>query len=80
MQITARLFTRVHRPKKDILNFFLNISGIQVHDTCGSVPIAQKHLFNLITSTREAGSKFDLPNLGPPLLGEPTILLFNCFS
>ena len=46
-------------------------TGIQLHDTCGSVITTQKHLFQVISATRE-----DVPlrlrsiNLGPPLLGK----------
>jgi len=46
-------------------------TGLQILDTCGSVLIAQKQLFNLITSTRDPiGSVPELPTLGPPILGK----------
>ena len=55
--------------------------GIQLHDTCGSIRLTQKHLFQIITATREPNNVLSLPTftresgvgssfaLGPPLLG-----------
>lgn len=55
--------------------------GIQLHDTCGSIRLTQKHLFQIITATREPNNVLSLPGftrgpggkssyaLGPPLLG-----------
>ena len=55
--------------------------GIQLHDTCGSIRLTQKHLFQIITATREPNNVLSLPSfsrgldgtssfaLGPPLLG-----------
>ena len=58
-------------------------SGIQLHDTCGSIRLTQKHLFQIITATREPNNVLSLPEftrgpgggppsfaLGPPLLGK----------
>ena len=61
--------------------FFLNL-GIQLHDTCGSIRLTQRHLFQIITATREPNNVLTLPeftqgpggrssfSLGPPLLGK----------
>ena len=64
-----------------VLPFFT--SGIQLHDTCGSIRLTQKHLFQIITATREPNNVLSLPEftrgpgggppsfaLGPPLLGK----------
>ena len=54
-------------------------TGIQLHDTCGSVITTQKHLFQVISATRE-----DVPlrlrsiNLGPPLLGKKNKYWYKC--
>ena len=62
------------------------IIGIQLHDTCGSIRLTQKHLFQIITATREPNNVLSIPGfthgsgrassfaLGPPLLG--IILIF----
>ena len=62
-------------------NLFLNL-GIQLHDTCGSIRLTQRHLFQIITATREPNNVLTLPeftqgpggrssfSLGPPLLGK----------
>ena len=56
--------------------------GIQLHDTCGSIRLTQRHLFQIITATREPNNVLTLPeftqgpggtssySLGPPLLGK----------
>lgn len=47
------------------------ISGLQVHDTCNSEELTQKHLYNIISTTREAASVLNLKRPeGPPLLGK----------
>ena len=47
------------------------ISGLQVHDTCNSEELTQKHLYNIISTTREAASVLNLKRpAGPPLLGK----------
>ena len=46
------------------------ISGLQVHDTCNSEELTQKHLYHIISTTREAASVIRLKTpTGPPLLG-----------
>ena len=57
------------------------ISGLQVHDTCNSEELTQKHLYNIISTTREAASVLNLKRpAGPPLLGKfPYKLSTNSF-
>ena len=62
--------------------FFSFHLGIQLHDTCGSIRLTQRHLFQIITATREPNNVLTLPEftrgpagtssfaLGPPLLGK----------
>ena len=46
------------------------VSGLQVHDTCNSEELTQKHLYHIISTTREAASVLRLKTpTGPPLLG-----------
>ena len=48
----------------------LLISGLQIHDTCNSEELTQKHLYHIISTTREAASVLRLKTpTGPPLLG-----------
>ena len=45
--------------------------GLQVHDTCNSEELTQKHLYHIISNTREAASVLRLKSpAGPPLLGK----------
>ena len=56
-----------------MLIVFIYFTGIQLHDTCGSVITTQKHLFRVISATREdAPLRLRSINLGPPLLGKKT--------
>ena len=48
----------------------ISIPGLQVHDTCNSEELTQKHLYHIISTTREAASVLKLKApVGPPLLG-----------
>jgi hypothetical protein len=47
------------------------ISGVQLHDACESMGLTRRHLYSLITATREVpgGAAFGVRISGPPLLG-----------
>ena len=81
------LFTEIRIVKifrfKIVIVLHIFTSGIQLHDTCGSIRLTQKHLFQIITATREPNNVLSLPEftrgpgggppsfaLGPPLLGK----------
>ena len=52
------------------MKLFFFVSGLQVHDTCNSEELTQKHLYHIISTTREAASVLRLKTpTGPPLLG-----------
>ena len=62
--MNSRLKTK-HKNKSKLL-----ISGLQIHDTCNSEELTQKHLYHIISTTREAASVLRLKTpTGPPLLG-----------
>ena len=48
-----------------------NFSGVQLHDACESMGLTRRHLYSLITATREVpgGAAFGVRISGPPLLG-----------
>ena len=56
-----------------MINIFFSshfFPGLQVHDTCNSEELTQKHLYHIISNTREAASVLRLKSpTGPPLLG-----------
>ena len=47
------------------------ILGVQLHDACESMGLTRRHLYSLITATREVpgGAAFGVRISGPPLLG-----------
>ena len=49
-------------------------SGVQLHDACESMGLTRRHLYSLITATREVpgGAAFGVRISGPPLLGNIT--------
>ena len=48
------------------------LSGVQLHDACESMGLTRRHLYSLITATREVpgGAAFGVRISGPPLLGK----------
>ena len=45
---------------------------MQIHDACESMGLTRRHLYSLITATREVpgGAAFGVRISGPPLLGK----------
>ena len=59
--------------------FFAFITGVQIHDACESMGLTRRHLYSLITATREVpgGAAFGVRISGPPLLGKFLQTLWN---
>ena len=55
-----------------VYNFSVTFSGVQLHDACESMGLTRRHLYSLITATREVpgGAAFGVRISGPPLLGK----------
>ena len=67
---TAKLILNPRLKTKQENKSKLLISGLQIHDTCNSEELTQKHLYHIISTTREAASVLRLKTpTGPPLLG-----------
>ncbi len=50
--------------------FFSLILGLQIHDTCNSEDLTQKHLYNVISTTQDLERALGIQGKGPPLLGK----------
>ena len=44
--------------------------GLQIHDTCGHVDLAQQHLYELISSVQQHSRNYSVPGASPRLIGE----------
>ena len=60
---------------KTVVFMSLVISGLQIHDTCGSPELAQEHLYQIISSVQNQRNVTSQPKL----IGELEISFSRCF-